>query len=1088
MRLHRLEVERFGPFAERVCIDIDALAGQGLFLLHGPTGAGKTSLLDAICFALYGAVPGPRAKTERLTSDHVDQATPEVVCEFTAAGRRFEVTRSPAWDRPKSRGRGTTKQQAKVVVRERISGHWVVRADRLDEAGLLLGDVLGMGKEQFTKVVLLPQGDFAAFLRAGADERRTLLEKLFGTSRFTAVESWLAEQRSGTRVELEAATGQRNDLLARADERARALTDYEPDALAAITALPAERADDAACQLVQRWRQLASTSVAAAIRARHDTAAHALAARNRAETVQHELNTLGQLHALLAERQALLDASRTHEADREQTARAERAEHLRLRLDQADEADEAAAQALTRELTARKAVAGVSTLLTPGPALPGTQTRQGTQSQLTGQSPHDPFGQLAFDFDDLALTASSAEPAQSATHDGGPTDEQLPAEIEARKRLVGVLESLADDEASLVAGEQALAELQADVNRLGSLGDEHRSQQAEAESAQAGIEADLRRLAPLIASIPVLVERRDLATARAKAAQQAHDLAVAVATAVDAHQRAADASLRARTHHLDLVQRRLDGMAAELSRELVDGTDCPVCGATEHPRPADPARVHVDADDLDRAAQLSREADHRAGEAALERSALEARLAAARAASDGLSLSAAADARADTHAAVDAAEQARARAGGLNAELERLRHTVATARHAAEAAQAQLQQRTAQLSRQQVLADEVRARVESARAGFDTLAARRARLEADIEALTALVAAVQARTEATDRAERAHILADRDCAAAGFDTRSAARQALLDPATRTALQAQLKAHDDEVTAVLSRLASQELRQLASALSLVDGDARWPSADDLVEQHLQRVGLHLDAVRALVRQCSEDAAHADATATAAAARATELEPVATALASLAKQVSTLTAATAPLRERYAVLDELAGTASGLSSSNSRRMRLSAFVLQARLEQVALAASQRLQLMSQGRYTLHHSEVRERGGQRSGLGLRVMDAWTSQQRDTASLSGGESFLASLALALGLADVVQAESGGISIETLFIDEGFGTLDDETLELVMECLDQLREGGRAVGVVSHVGELRTRIPTQLHVTKTRSGSSVRHVEGLAS
>jgi exonuclease SbcC len=113
---------------------------------------------------------------------------------------------------------------------------------------------------------------------------------------------------------------------------------------------------------------------------------------------------------------------------------------------------------------------------------------------------------------------------------------------------------------------------------------------------------------------------------------------------------------------------------------------------------------------------------------------------------------------------------------------------------------------------------------------------------------------------------------------------------------------------------------------------------------------------------------------------------------------------------------------------------------------------------------------------------------MDAWTSRERDTASLSGGESFLASLSLALGLADVVQAESGGVSIDTLFIDEGFGSLDDDTLELVMDCLDQLREGGRAVGVVSHVSELRSRIPTRLHVVKGQRGSTVRPERAAAS
>jgi exonuclease SbcC len=158
-----------------------------------------------------------------------------------------------------------------------------------------------------------------------------------------------------------------------------------------------------------------------------------------------------------------------------------------------------------------------------------------------------------------------------------------------------------------------------------------------------------------------------------------------------------------------------------------------------------------------------------------------------------------------------------------------------------------------------------------------------------------------------------------------------------------------------------------------------------------------------------------------------------------------------------------------------------MSLSSYVLAARLEQVAAAASERLQVMSGGRYSLEHCDETERGRGRSGLALRVVDGWTGRRRDTASLSGGESFYTSLALALGLADVVTAEAGGARVETLFVDEGFGSLDEETLQEVMDTLDALRSGGRVVGLVSHVPDLRDRIPARLEVVKTRWGSTVR-------
>ncbi|MEH6378083.1 SbcC/MukB-like Walker B domain-containing protein, partial [Streptomyces sp. KLMMK] len=186
--------------------------------------------------------------------------------------------------------------------------------------------------------------------------------------------------------------------------------------------------------------------------------------------------------------------------------------------------------------------------------------------------------------------------------------------------------------------------------------------------------------------------------------------------------------------------------------------------------------------------------------------------------------------------------------------------------------------------------------------------------------------------------------------------------------------------------------------------------------------------------------------------------------------------------APLREEYHRVAELAALAAGTSTRNERRMRLESYVLAARLEQVAAAATARLRRMSAGRYTLVHSDARAGGNARSGLGLHVIDHWTGKERDTATLSGGETFFVSLALALGLADVVTEEAGGVRLDTLFIDEGFGSLDEQTLDEVLDVLDSLRERDRAVGIVSHVADLRRRVPAQLRVVKGRSGSAVRH------
>ncbi len=184
--------------------------------------------------------------------------------------------------------------------------------------------------------------------------------------------------------------------------------------------------------------------------------------------------------------------------------------------------------------------------------------------------------------------------------------------------------------------------------------------------------------------------------------------------------------------------------------------------------------------------------------------------------------------------------------------------------------------------------------------------------------------------------------------------------------------------------------------------------------------------------------------------------------------------------APAEEAFTELDALTDVVNG-RGQNTRKMSLRSYVLAARLEEVAVAATVRLRTMSHGRYSFVHSDEAGDRGRRGGLGLDVLDDYSGTVRPAKTLSGGESFLASLSLALGLADVVAAETGGALLDTLFVDEGFGTLDADTLDVVMGVLDELRAGGRVVGLVSHVEELRQRIPTRLRVRKARTGSTLR-------
>jgi exonuclease SbcC len=292
---------------------------------------------------------------------------------------------------------------------------------------------------------------------------------------------------------------------------------------------------------------------------------------------------------------------------------------------------------------------------------------------------------------------------------------------------------------------------------------------------------------------------------------------------------------------------------------------------------------------------------------------------------------------------------------------------------------------------------------------------------------------------------------DRALAAAragGLVDLAAVATAVRDDARRQELEDYCRGHDSELATVREQLADPQLAA-AVAGAAPDVAATAAAAAEQDERHL-----------------------------AAAAAVETADRCVLALTRLVRELADVLAERVPLARRHGTVDRLSRLAEGKSADNRLRMSLSAYVLAARLEQVAAAAGDRLERMSSGRFRLVHAAETSRG--RGGLQLRVTDAWTGVERDPATLSGGESFTASLALALGLADVVTAEAGGSTLETLFVDEGFGSLDDETLDDVMGVLDGLRDGGRVVGVVSHVADLRQRIPVQLRVRKDRTGSTV--------
>ena len=981
MRPHRLRLTAFGAFGGIVEVSFDELASSGLFLLHGETGAGKTTLLDAIGFALYGRVPGERGKTRRLRSDHAAPGTvTEVELEATLGGRRMRITRKPEQERAKRRGTGTTTEQARILLEEHDGTGWRAISTRAGEADQEIADLMGMSADQFFQVVLLPQGQFAQFLHADAADRARLLQRLFGTDRFRAVEEWLAERRKSANQQVKDAEEGISKQLA----------------LIAQAAGSPDTGDDAVPWAVD----LAAKAAAEAI-ARHDQAG----ARRREldQALARQLDT--ERHASRQARRRDAEATRDQlaaadagiAARRAELAAASRAAEVAPALAEAERTATVQRRASATEQQARTFAAAVN---------PQADALEAVELRAAGQEHVARYGRLE-GLRSLDRQATEEDAAAAAAR----------ARAEA---LAGQIEA-AGQEAAVRSGQRPGLSLERDQAR--EAGEELPSVRAEADRYR----------------------------------QAAHDAGELAQARADAR-RHEEAYFGAKMEYLELFEEasrlrraRIDGMRAELAATLVDGAPCPVCGSLDHPELCELRGERVTRDQEEAADRHAAQASDQAEAIAAKMAAADILVSTLSARLEDAGFTASEDLAALTAKAGElAAEASRlagaaARLGQLQAELDTFDQALAGAdRRTAELTE----QREAEL-RQATGADEraarFRASLRDQLEGQPDLETALAAARAAADALIAAADAADASARAVGDARRAAELAEEAAAGAGFGDLAAVRDALREASWRTQADQDIRTHEAQARAVTQLLADPDL------------DVPLDPAADVA-----------GAIAEL-----QTAREADDLAVAAHNRAQhQADQLAVLVPALVAQLDEM----APLLDRAAEIRRLADLAAGLGS-NTLRMTLSSFVLAARLEEVAAAASERLLTMTSGRYSLVHTDAR-RGAGRSGLGLLACDTWTGVNRDTSTLSGGETFLASLALALGLADVVTAEAGGTRIEALFVDEGFGSLDEETLEEVMTVLDGLREGGRMVGIVSHVAELRQRIPAQLRVHKGHAGS----------
>lgn len=1002
MRPLNLRLSAFCAYAGIQEFDFVAgLGGHRLFLIHGSTGAGKTSILDGLCYALFGQSSGQERGPGHLRSQHAEAATrTEVTLDFALGSARYRILRRAEWQRPSRRGGGTVAEEGGVTL-WRLEDQPVLMADGERNVAPVIESLLGYRAAEFRQVVVLPQGRFRELLTASPRDRQEILSRLFRTSLYRRIAQELQDRARAGAEALKRAETRRETLLGQAGATSAAEAEAARNVLA----------DQAATAHIA---QSDATQKATVARQALDAATRDAARLAEAAAASAALDHLLSEEPARTARRTLLDQSR--QADR---LRGDHAAWFAAQKNASRAAIEAtqAAAAAQAAITARDTAA--SALATAPARTEAIANDQAEAARLT------------------ALVARAEEAAIAAQHRDATN---ILAQTTARTR------------------ETARTKAQSAAEALTAAAARHDSQaaiaaQRDRHALELGVATrqarDAARLAKLAAETARL--RRDRAAAESEGKAAAETL------------RAAEAAEAEAAWALAADQ------AAHLATQLAPGAACPVCGATHHPAPAQPGEHGAGDVALLQAATTSA---RQALDAARERFAtlrenMRTAMAEEAALAADLSGTATPDLPALTEAR-DRAEAAHAALPGLLRALDSARQATETTAQAQQKAETAAQKAaTAATAGQQAL-DSLRAALPenlptpdalraAARQHADAAARGQKSLEADNQEATRSAAALLERasqaatatstasTATAAEAEAAATLAAA-CRGAGFTDVAAFEAALLPAAEIAALATEVTAADDALTT--ARAQEQATSRAAQGLA----------APDLPT---------LQAAAAIAETTKQDASRqAGALAEALASRDRLLADIA------AAETDRAAAETA-----WKLREDLAKLADG--SRNRQRINLEGFVLRGLLDEALSAANRRLRQMLAGRYTLRRVEEPERRNAPIGLDIEVLDEQTGQLRPAGTLSGGEGFCAALALALGLSDTVQANAGAQRIDALFIDEGFGTLDEEALENAIGVLAALQSGERLVGIISHVPELRGRIPARLEVSPGPRGST---------
>ena len=1016
MRPLKLRMDAFGPYAGRQDLNFDELGDNRLFLIHGPTGGGKTTLLDAISFALYGESSGADRDGEGLRSDLADaKLETRVTLDFRVGENRYRVARSPKQERPKLRGEGTKTSQpsATLWTLDEQGDEKDVLATKNKDVDKNIEEILGFRGEQFRQVIMLPQGKFRELLLAKSQQREEILAALFDTKIFRRIEDALKSRAAQLRKSIGEKQIQQQTLLEGRGCETREELDASRDAAAV--------AIDKAKPELEGLKKVESA---------------AQEAHTKAEELQKKYSALRTCEKTMTELNEQAPEMDLRRPQLEAAKRAQALEDLYSQLqDVAKRSSSAQAQHRTAEEELKIALETVE--------------------------------QAGLRLAEAQKTEPEVETLQKLLADLEGYQEKLEPLAQAREEL-----KTADQDAAQKRNAEDAAKSSLEALRIEETTskDRHDSNLAQAKDLR-GLDSQIQLLADQAN------HRNALDTAQEKKAQAE----ATVAKRTTAAEEVAKKLSLARAALGELEQARLAGQAGVLASKLQDGEPCPVCGSPDHPAPAQPEDEVPSDEAIEAAATAASEAENSRDSASQSRSEAEKDLAVQTESEKRLMQSlgeAVQTPLTELQAALKKVEDDKEAELQRAKDLNELKNSLGQLAETIQEAESKLTAANRAKAEADSALSGAQGRLQERESAVPESYREAGALEASLQATRQKSAALQA--ELRDATSAKHAAAT-DEASARSDEKGA-QKALSEARDKHEKQsatwlARLSAakFESERDFLDARLATPERSTLEQRLSAYD-DARKEATTRLAQAQEQTEGLAPPELEALQQARDIAKAAREETEAELVRLRQDLEAIDKLKKNLAKRDKDLEGAEAD----YGVVGKLADVAKG---NNAKKMSFQRFVLAALLDDVLISASERLHRMSKGRYRLQRASDNKDARAAAGLDLEVDDAYTGKSRHVSSLSGGESFQAALALALGLADVVQSYAGGVHLDTMFVDEGFGSLDPEALDLAVNTLIDLQQSGRLVGVISHVADLKERIDVRLQVDSGQTGSTAKFV-----